>query len=445
MGDPRGFLTHGATNFRSRPVPERLNDWNEVYEDFPNPTSGTQASRCMDCGIPFCHNGCPLGNMIPTGTTWCTGTTGERRHRIACTRPTTSRSSPAGCAPHPVRRPAWPGLDQPSGRSGHHQEHRARRSSSKAFDGGWVEAGSSPRTPTGKKVAVVGSGPAGLAAAQQLTRAGHAVTVFERADRVGGLLRYGIPEFKIEKKFHGSPARAQMEAEGTRFVTGAYVGGPQDDPSSVSAERLATDHDAVVLAGGATNWRDLPIPGPRARRHPPGHGVSCLRPTRCSWVISTLRRFRPRARGSSSSAAVTPEPTASGRAHRQGRKPASTTSRSCSASPPEDSHRRRRRGRLHPLPFRDPAHVHVARGRRGSGLGHLVTTENFVGARREGRPKSPRSSACASARRTRPRGAARWSPCPAASSSIDAELVLLAMGFLGPVQDGSAHASSPSP
>ena len=249
MADPNGFMkfTKRETPKR-RPVPLRLRDWNEVYEDFDHEDLRHQASRCMDCGIPFCHNGCPLGNLIPEWNDlvhqdrWQDAI--ERLHATNNFPEFTGRLCPAPCEascvlginsdPVTIKQVEVEIIDN-------------------AFDEGWVVP-KRAHLLTGKSVAVVGSGPAGLAAAQQLTRAGHDVTVFERADRIGGLLRYGIPEFKMEKR-HIDRRLDQMRAEGTQFRTSVDVG------VDVTVAELHEEFNAVVLAGGATDWRDLPIPG----------------------------------------------------------------------------------------------------------------------------------------------------------------------------------------
>ncbi|NLG56564.1 MAG: glutamate synthase subunit beta [Rhodococcus sp.] len=249
MADPQGFLKHGSRELPvRRPVPLRLMDWKEVYEDFEKKTLQTQASRCMDCGIPFCHQGCPLGNLIPEWNDliykdrWRDAI--DRLHATNNFPEFTGRLCPAPCEASCVL-----GIDQDPVTIKQVEVEIIDH----AFDEGWV-APIHPAHPTGKKVAVVGSGPAGLAAAQQLTRAGHSVTVFERADRIGGLLRYGIPEFKMEKH-HIDRRLAQMEAEGTVFRAGVNVG------VDISAQELRDQFDSVLLAGGATIARDLPIPG----------------------------------------------------------------------------------------------------------------------------------------------------------------------------------------
>ncbi|MEM7274818.1 MAG: glutamate synthase subunit beta [Actinomycetota bacterium] len=250
MGDPRGFLTHDRRTPIMRPVPVRLLDWKEVYEPFDRDEVRTQASRCMDCGIPFCNNGCPLGNLIPDWNDLVYRDDWEQAiealHATNNFPEFTGRLCPAPCEGACVAGLA----DEADAVTIKNVELNIIE---KAWEEGWVTP-IVPSKKTGKSVAVVGSGPAGLAAAQQLTRAGHDVTVFERAERIGGLLRYGIPEFKMEKDIVDRRL-AQMEAEGTVFRTNAYVGGPADHPDRVSAEELATDFDAIVLAGGATNWR----------------------------------------------------------------------------------------------------------------------------------------------------------------------------------------------
>ena len=248
MADPRGFLKHDRELPSHRPVPVRLRDWKEVYEDFPEDKIRTQASRCMDCGIPFCNNGCPLGNIIPDWNDltyrglWHDAI--DRLHATNNFPEFTGRLCPAPCESACVL-----GIHEPPVAIKRIEVEIIDR----AFAEGWVVP-MPAATKTGKKVAVVGSGPAGLAAAQQLTRAGHDVVVYERADRIGGLLRYGIPEFKMEKR-HLDRRLEQMEAEGTVFRTNVNVG------VDVTADELRAEHDAVVLCCGATQARDLPIEG----------------------------------------------------------------------------------------------------------------------------------------------------------------------------------------
>ncbi len=249
MADPQGFLTHRHRELPTRrPVPVRLMDWSEVYDVQPVDQLQRQASRCMDCGIPFCHNGCPLGNLIPewNDLSW-KGRWDEAIERLHATNnfpEFTGRLCPAPCETSCVL-----GINQEPVTIKQVEVTIVER----AFEARQIQ----PRPPerlSGKTVAVVGSGPAGLAAAQQLTRAGHTVAVFERADRPGGLLRYGIPEFKMEKSVLDRRI-AQMEAEGTRFRCGVDVG------SALTGDQLRQRYDAVVLAIGATVPRDLSVPG----------------------------------------------------------------------------------------------------------------------------------------------------------------------------------------
>jgi glutamate synthase (NADPH/NADH) small chain len=252
MGDPKGFLTTPRELPVRRPVDLRLRDWREVYEDFPRTDLEAQAGRCMNCGVPFCHQGCPLGNLIPEWNDlvyrhdWREAT--ERLHATNNFPEFTGTLCPAPCEAACVL-----AINSDAVTIKQVEIEIIDR----AWDEGWVPP-QKAETRTGKKVAVVGSGPSGLAAAQQLTRVGHDVVVFERADRIGGLLRYGIPEFKMEKA-RLDRRLAQMRDEGTIFKASVDVG------TDVTAEQLRAEFDAVVLAGGATAWRDLPAPGREAK------------------------------------------------------------------------------------------------------------------------------------------------------------------------------------
>ena len=249
MADPKGFLKVTERELPARrPVSVRLMDWKEVYEQGDSAVLKRQAGRCMDCGVPFCHQGCPLGNLIPEWNDLVWRDEGrqaiERLHATNNFPEFTGRLCPAPCESSCVL-----SINQPAVTIKQVEVSIIDQ----AFASGWVQ----PQPPgrlTGKTVAVVGSGPAGLAAAQQLTRAGHTVAVFERDDRIGGLLRYGIPDFKMEKK-HLELRLAQMTAEGTRFRAGVNIG------VDITWDALRQRYDAVVIATGALVPRDLPIPG----------------------------------------------------------------------------------------------------------------------------------------------------------------------------------------
>ncbi|MGW0734682.1 glutamate synthase subunit beta [Streptomyces sp. NPDC002851] len=249
MGDPKGFLTTSREEWPRRPVAERVQDWQEVY--VPGallPIITEQADRCMDCGIPFCHEACPLGNLIPEWNDlvarddWHAAS--DRLHSTNNFPEFTGRLCPAPCETGCVL-----AINQPA--------VTIKNVEAAIADEAWERGYAPPQPPhrlSGRTVAVVGSGPAGLAAAQQLTRAGHTVVVYERDDRPGGLLRYGIPEFKMEKH-HLDRRLDQMRAEGTKFRTSVTVGRDMTGPE------LRARHDAVILAVGATAWRELPVPG----------------------------------------------------------------------------------------------------------------------------------------------------------------------------------------
>lgn len=248
MAKPTGFLEYPRETPKRRPVDQRVHDWLEVYEEFPIERLQTQAARCMDCGIPFCHQGCPLGNIIPDWNDlvyrnrWRDAI--ERLHATNNFPEFTGRLCPAPCEaacvlginadPVTIKQVELEIIEY-------------------AWQAGWVRPQPASHR-TGKTVAIIGSGPAGLACAQQLARAGHEVTVFERDDRIGGLLRYGIPDFKMEKRFLDRRL-AQMEAEGVVFRPGVNVG------NDIDARELLEEFDAICLAGGATQPRDLQVPG----------------------------------------------------------------------------------------------------------------------------------------------------------------------------------------
>jgi glutamate synthase (NADPH/NADH) small chain len=248
MGNVNGFIQVKRSKQHARPVHLRVLDWHDVYLPTPEKEVRDQGSRCMDCGIPFCHQGCPLGNQIPEWNDlvyrqrWQAAS--DRLHATNNFPDFTGRLCPAPCEGSCVL-----GINDDAVTIKNIELSIVER----AFEEGWIRA-TPPASRTGKKVAIIGSGPAGLAAADQLNKAGHLVTVFEKSDRIGGLLRYGIPEFKIEKRFLDRRL-ALLEQEGVQFRTGVNVG------VDLPVERLRAEYEAIVLSGGAGWARDLPVPG----------------------------------------------------------------------------------------------------------------------------------------------------------------------------------------
>jgi len=407
MADPQGFLSTRERELpKRRPVSVRLMDWREIYEQQEVGQLQRQAGRCMDCGIPFCHNGCPLGNLIPewNNLAW----KGDWREAVEHLHATnnfpefTGRLCPAPCETACVL-----GINQPAVTIKQIEVTTIDR----AFDAGVV----TPKVPdrlTGKTVAVVGSGPAGLAVAQQLTRAGHTVAVFERADKAGGLLRYGIPEFKMEKSVLDRRL-AQMEAEGTRFRNGVDVGG------DLTGKQLRARYDAVVLAVGATVPRDLPVPGreldgvmqameflPPANRVALGEEVE-------NHVVATGKDVIVIGGGDTGADCI-------GTAHRQGAR--SVTSLEIMARPGED----RPAGQpwpTYPTLFR-VAGAHEEGGERV----YAVSTKEILGDER-GRVRGLRLVEVEL-------GDRGFTDVEDTEREIPAQLVLLAMGFLGPETNG---------
>ncbi len=285
MGKPTGFMEIERETAARRPVVERVNDFFEIYVDLPQARLEAQGARCMDCGVPFCHTGCPLGNAIPD---WNDLVYRKRwREAIRALHATnnfpefTGRVCPAPCEAACVL-----GINEPPVTIKQIEKAIIGR----AWEEGWIRP-EPPEARTGRRVAVVGSGPAGLAAAQQLNRAGDSVTVFEKADRAGGLLRYGIPDFKLEKHLIDRRLE-QMEAEGVVFRTNAHVG------ADVPAADLRRDFDAVLLAGGAEQPRDLRVPGRElkgihfAMEFLPQQNRRCAgdRIERCDAILATGKR-----------------------------------------------------------------------------------------------------------------------------------------------------------
>jgi glutamate synthase (NADPH/NADH) small chain len=414
MADPKGFLRDRQRELPARrPIPLRLADWREVYDDGDREraeaTVRRQAGRCMDCGIPFCHNGCPLGNLIPewNDLTW-RGDWREAIERLHATNnfpEFTGRLCPAPCETACVL-----GINQPAVTIKQVEVSIIDM----AFEQGWV----TPKPPdrlSGKTVAVVGSGPAGLAAAQQLTRAGHTVAVYERADKIGGLLRYGIPEFKMEKR-HLDRRLAQMEAEGTRLRPGVEVG------ADVSAKALRERYDAVVLAIGATDWRDLPVPGRQldgimqAMEYlPPANRAALGEPEREGEPLISAQGLDVVIIGGGDTGA-----DCLGTTLRQGAR--SVTQLEIMPRPPEE------RPDVQPWPTYPMTYRVSSAHEEGGERVYAVQTQVFLGDD-NGRVRALQLIEVEMI-------AGAFTPVPGTEREIPAQLVLLAMGFVGPQRSG---------
>jgi glutamate synthase (NADPH) small chain len=405
VGKVTGFMEYTRETAPRREVRERINDHFEVYQPFPEEKVRTQGARCMDCGIPFCHTGCPVNNIIPDWNDLVYRN--EWKDAIRVLHATnnfpefTGRICPAPCEAACVL-----GINEPPVTIKLIEKTIVEH----AWNEGWIRP-EPPQTLTSKRVAVVGSGPAGLAAAQQLARAGHTVTVFEKADRIGGLLRYGIPDFKMEKRVLDRRLE-QMAAEGVIFKTNAHVG------QSIPASDLRKEFDAILLAGGAENPRDLRVPGrelkgihfameylPQQNKRTAGDDVR-------GQILATGRRVVIIGGGDTGADCL-------GTAHRQ--KAKSVTQFEIMPMPPQDRHAST------PWPLW-PLQLRVESAHEEGGVRDwAVNTTKFTGDE-QGNVQQLHA--------VRVGPPPKFEPIPGTEYTIDADLVLLALGFTGPVKQG---------
>jgi glutamate synthase (NADPH/NADH) small chain len=405
MGKVTGFVEYGRETPGRRPPAERINDWFEVYQDFPEDKVRTQGARCMDCGVPFCHTGCPLNNIIPD---WNDLVYRDRwRAAIRVLHATnnfpefTGRICPAPCEAACVL-----GINEPPVAIKVIEKTIIEH----AFQEGWIQP-EPPLRRTGKSVAIVGSGPAGLAAAQQLNRAGHSVTVFEKADRIGGLLRYGIPEFKMEK-WVLDRRLDQMIAEGVQFRSGIDVG------HNITGLQLQKDFDAILLAGGAEQPRDLPVPGRElkgihfAMEFLPQQNKVCAGDQVPGQILATGKHVVIIGGGDTGADCL-------GTSHRQ--KAASVHQFEIMPMPPNE------RAPHTPWPLW-PLQLRVESSHEEGGIREWsMATASFSGDE-HGRVNKLHG--------IRVGAAPKFEPIPGSEFTMDADLVLLAMGFTGPVKQG---------
>ena len=405
MGKDTGFMEHTREMPRRRPVAERVNDWFEIYLDFPEEKIRAQGARCMDCGVPFCHTGCPLTNIIPDWNDLVYR--GRWREAIRVLHATnnfpefTGRICPAPCEAACVL-----GINEPAVTI----KQIEKTIIDYAFQQGWIHP-EPPPALSGKRVAVVGSGPAGLAAAQQLCRAGHWVTVFEKNDRIGGLLRYGIPNFKMEKHLIDRRLE-QMTAEGIEFRPNSHVGG------NVPVEDLRKEFDAILLSGGAEWPRDLNVPGRElkgihfAMDYLPQQNKVCEGDTVAGQILATGKRAVIIGGGDTGADCL-------GTVHRQ--KAISVHQFELLPMPPKD------RSPLTPWPLW-PMQLRIEGAHEEGGLREWsVATTKFTGDE-NGHVKQLHG--------VRVGPPPKFEPVPGTEFTMDADLVLLAMGFLGPVRNG---------
>jgi glutamate synthase (NADPH/NADH) small chain len=406
MGKTIGFLEYARELAPRRPVTQRVNDWFEIYLDLPEETLKKQGARCMDCGVPFCQTGCPVNNLIPDWNDLVyRGRWKEAVRQLHATNnfpEFTGRICPAPCEASCVL-----SINQPAVTIKQNEKNIVER----GFAEGWIRP-EPPKIRSGKKVAVVGSGPAGLASAQQLCRAGHAVTVYEKADRIGGLLRYGIPEFKMEKRILDRRLE-QMSAEGVKFVVDAEVG------KNVSVENLRRDFDAIVLAGGAEQPRDLPIPGRElkgvhfAMEYLPQQNRRCHGDTLApeTEILASGKRVVIIGGGDTGADCL-------GTSHRQ--KPLSVHQFEIMPKPPDE------RSPQTPWPLW-PMQLRTEGAHEEGGIRDWsIATTKFTGE--AGHVKQLHA--------VRVAAPPKFEPIPGSEFTMEAELVLIAMGFLGPVRNG---------
>jgi glutamate synthase (NADPH/NADH) small chain len=405
VGKTTGFLEYTRELPTRRPPAERIRDWFEIYQPFPEDSLRSQAARCMDCGVPFCHTGCPLTNIIPDWNDLVYR--GKWREAVRQLHATnnfpefTGRICPAPCEASCVL-----GINEPPVTI----KQIERTIVDRAFDEGFIRP-EPAETRSGKRVAIVGSGPAGLAAAQQLARAGHDVTVFEKNDRIGGLLRYGIPNFKMEK--HLIDRRLdQMRAEGVQFEVNAHIGvtHPVDD--------LQRRFDAILLAGGAEQPRNLNIPGRElkgihfAMEFLPQQNRVCEGDTVDSQILATGKRVVIIGGGDTGADCL-------GTSHRQGAR--SVTQFELLPKPPDE------RSPNTPWPLW-PMQLRVESSHEEGGTRDWsVSTVKFTG---------DEAGNVTQLHATRVGPAPTFAPIAGSEFTLDADLVLLAMGFTGPVKNG---------
>ena len=407
MGKTTGFMEHSRELAPRRPVTQRVNDWFEIYLDLPEEKLRSQGARCMDCGVPFCQTGCPVNNLIPDWNDLVyRGRWQEAVRQLHATNnfpEFTGRICPAPCEASCVL-----GINQPPVTIKQNEKSIVER----GFQEGWIRP-EPAKMRTGKKVAVVGSGPAGLAAAQQLCRAGHSVVVYEKADRIGGLLRYGIPQFKLEKHIIDRRLE-QMSAEGVKFVTGADVG------KNVSVQDLRHECDAVVLAGGAEHPRDLNVPGRElkgihfAMEYLPQQNRRCLGDVLNPEVeiLATGKRVVIIGGGDTGADCL-------GTCHRQ--KPLSVHQFEIMPKPPDE------RSPLTPWPMW-PMQLRIEGAHEEGGVRDWsLATTRFSGSD-EGEVKQLHA--------VRVGPPPKFEPIPGTEFTMEADLVLIARGFFGPVRNG---------